>query len=73
LRDFRGTTTFPTSNGGRDDIANSAFVRLEKEVFPAGTGFVAFANGERPASNIERASFAGFDLKKEKNRKRTSV
>ena len=31
--------------------------------------FVAFANGERPASNIERASFAGFDLKKEKNRK----
>jgi hypothetical protein len=42
---------------GRDDIADSAFVRLEKEVFPAGTGFVAFANGERPlvSSNV-RAS-----------------
>ena len=28
-----------------------------------------FANSERPARNIERASFAGFDLKKEKNGK----
>jgi hypothetical protein len=55
LRDFRRTTTFPTSNSGRDDIANSAFVRLEKGVFPAGMAFVAFANGERPASTIERA------------------
>jgi iron complex outermembrane recepter protein len=67
LRDFLGSTIFPTSNGSRDDIANSGFVRLEKEVFPGGMAFIALANGERPASNIQRASFAGFDLKKEKN------
>ncbi len=68
LRDFLGSTIFPTSNGSRDDIANSGFVRLEKEVFAGGMAFIALANGERPASNIERASFAGFDLKMEKNR-----
>ncbi len=67
-RDFFASTIFPTSNGSLADIANSGFVRLEKEVFAGGMAFVALANGERPASNIECASVAGFDLKKEKNR-----
>jgi len=35
---------------------------------PATVGFISLANGERPASNLERASFDGFNLKKEKNR-----
>lgn len=57
-----------TSNGQRTDITNSAFVRVEKEFLPAMVAFVALANGERPASNLERASFNGFNLAKEKNR-----
>jgi iron complex outermembrane receptor protein len=68
LRDFQGTTIFPTSNSRRDDIANSGFIRVEKEVMPGAVAFVSVANGERPASNLERASFNGFNLKKEKNR-----
>ena len=68
LRDFLGSTVFPTSNSQRTDITNSAFVRGEKEVMPGALLFVALANGERPASNLERASFNGFDLKTEKNR-----
>jgi iron complex outermembrane receptor protein len=68
LRDFLGTTIFPTSNSQRDDIANSGFIRVEKEFVPGAVGFVSLANGERPASNLERASFNGFNLKKEKNR-----
>ncbi len=40
LRDFLGTTTFSTSSNERDDIANRAFVRRGKEVFPAGMAFV---------------------------------
>jgi iron complex outermembrane receptor protein len=68
LRDFLGTTVFPTSNTQRDDIANSGFIRVEKEFVPGAIGFVSLANGERPASNLERASFNGFNLKKEKNR-----
>ncbi|SCY52708.1 iron complex outermembrane recepter protein [Nitrosospira sp. Nsp13] len=57
-----------TSNGQRDDTPTSTFIRLEKEVLPATVAFIALANGERPASNLERASFNGFNLKKEKNR-----
>jgi iron complex outermembrane receptor protein len=58
----------PTSNSQRDDITNSGFIRLEKEILPAAIAFISLANGERPASNLERASFNGFNLKKEKNR-----
>jgi iron complex outermembrane receptor protein len=68
LRDFLGSTIFPTSNSERTDVTNSAFVRAEKEVLPGALIFVSLANGERPASNLERASFNGFNLKKEKNR-----
>ncbi len=68
LRDFLGSVTFPTSNSQRNDVTNSAFIRIEKEVLPATIAFVSLANGERPASNLERASFDGFNLKKEKNR-----
>jgi iron complex outermembrane receptor protein len=68
LRDFLGATIFRTSNSQRDDTANSGFIRVEKEFVPGGVGFVSLANGERPASNLERASFNGFNLKKEKNR-----
>ncbi|WP_146164541.1 TonB-dependent receptor [Nitrosospira sp. Nsp2] len=58
----------PTSNSQRDDITNSGFIRIEKEILSGATAFISLANGERPASNLERASFNGFNLKKEKNR-----
>lgn len=48
LRDFLGTTIFPASNSQRDDIANSGFIRVEKEFAPGAVGFVSLANGERP-------------------------
>ncbi|SFW16237.1 TonB-dependent receptor domain-containing protein [Nitrosovibrio sp. Nv17] len=68
MRDFLGTTIYPTSYSQRDDVANSGFIRVEKEFLPATVGFISIANGERPASNLERASFNGFGLRKEKNR-----
>lgn len=67
LRTFLGSP-LDTSNSQRDDVTNSAFIRIEKEVLPNAVAFVSLANGERPASNLERASFNGFNLKKEKNR-----
>ena len=57
-----------TSNSQRDDITNSGFIRIEKEIHGDAIAFISLANGERPASNLERASFNGFNLKKEKNR-----
>ncbi len=59
-----------TSNSQRNDITNSAFTRIEKELqfLPGSVAFISMANGERPASNLERASFSGFNLNKEKNR-----
>ena len=57
-----------TSNSQRDDITNSGFIRVEKEIHGDAIAFISLANGERPASNLERASFNGFNLKKEKNR-----
>jgi iron complex outermembrane receptor protein len=67
LRTFLGAP-LDTSNGQRDDVTNSAFIRIEKEIMPAAVAFISLANGERPASNLERASFNGFNLRKEKNR-----
>ncbi len=69
LRTFLGAP-LDTSNNQRNDITNSAFVRIEKEFkfLPGSIAFISLANGERPASNLERASFNGFNLKKEKNR-----
>lgn len=58
----------PTSNSQRDDITNSDFIRIEKEILSGATAFISLADGERPASNLERSSFNGFNLKKEKNR-----
>lgn len=68
LRDFLGTTIFTTSHSERNDIINSGFIRGEYEFMPNTVAFISLANGERPASNLERASFNGFNLKKEKNR-----
>ncbi|MBA4144085.1 MAG: TonB-dependent receptor [Nitrosospira sp.] len=67
LRTFLGAP-LDTSNSQRNDTTNVAFIRIEKEFLPAAVAFLSLANGERPASNLERASFAGFDLRKEKNR-----
>lgn len=68
LRDFLGTTIHPTSHSGRNETINSAFIRGEYEFMPDTIAYVSLANGERQASNLERASFDGFSLKKEKNR-----
>ena len=68
LRDFLGSSIFPTSNSQRNDITNLGFARVERELVPGTVGYISLANGERAASNLERASFAGFNLKKEMNR-----
>ena len=68
LQTFLGTR-LPTAFQDRDDVVNNLFVRAEYDLAPiGGTAFVALANGERAASNLERASFDGFNLKKEINR-----
>ncbi|MDN5836001.1 MAG: TonB-dependent receptor [Nitrosospira sp.] len=69
LRTFLGAP-LPTAHDQREDIGNSGFIRLEREVkiVSGSVAFIAIANGERPASNLERASFNGFNLRKEKNR-----
>lgn len=68
LWDFPGTTLLPGAYSSRRETSGSAFLRLEHMPGEGLTTFLALGYAERPASNLERASFNGFYLEAERNR-----